>query len=163
MAITGGWFTEIYSKRMFKEKQIDIDFVQDNHSMFAQNGTLRGLHFQTNPKSQTKLIICTKGKILDVAVDLRRVSSTYKKWISVELTEETKIDASSKRICPRVFNITDNVEVQCKVDEYYAPECDRSIRFDNPEFGVVWGIENPILSEKDLSAPLIKESDVDLA
>jgi len=159
-----GWFTETYSKRMFKENQIDIDFVQDNHSMSAEKGTLRGLHFQTNPKSQTKLVRCTKGKILDVAVDLRRGSPTYKKWISVELTEENK----RQMLVPKGFahgflTLTDNVEVQYKVDEYYAPECDRSIRFDDPEIGVEWGIENPILSEKDLSAPLLKESDVNFS
>ncbi|MBV1758118.1 MAG: dTDP-4-dehydrorhamnose reductase [Dethiosulfatibacter sp.] len=159
-----GWFTETYSKRMFKENQIDIDFVQDNHSMSAQKGTLRGLHFQTDHKSQTKLIRCTKGKILDVAVDLRRGSPTYKKWISVELTEENK----RQMLVPKGFahgflTLTDNVEVQYKVDEYYAPECDRSIRFDDPEIGVEWGIEDPILSEKDLSAPLLKESDVDFS
>lgn len=159
-----GWFTETYSKTKFQELGIDIDFVQDNHSMSAQKGTLRGLHFQTDPKSQTKLIRCTKGKILDVAVDLRRGSPTYKKWISVELTEENK----RQMLVPRGFahgflTLTDDVEVQYKVDEYYAPECDRSIRFDDPEIGVEWGIEDPILSEKDLSAPLLKESDVDFS
>lgn len=159
-----GWFTETYSKRIFKENHININFVQDNHSMSAQKGTLRGLHFQIDPKSQTKLIRCTKGKILDVAVDLRRGSATYKKWISVELTEENK----RQMIVPKGFahgflTLTDDVEVQYKVDEYYAPECDRSIRFDDPEIGVDWGIEDPILSEKDLKAPLLKDSDVDFS
>lgn len=157
-----GWFVETYSKVKFKEFGIDIDFIQDNHSMSAKKGTLRGLHFQINPKSQAKLIRCTKGKILDVAVDLRKGSSTYKRWVAVELSESNK----KQLLVPKGFahgflTLTDDVEVQYKVDEYYAPECDRSIRFDDPEIGVDWGIEDPILSEKDLKAPLLKDSDVD--
>src|SRR6056297_797921 len=85
-----GWFTETYSKTKFRELGIDIEFVQDNHSMSALKGTLRGLHFQTNPKAQAKLVRCTKGKILDVAVDLRKGSSTYKQWVGVELSEDNK-------------------------------------------------------------------------
>ena len=159
-----GWFTETYSKAKFQELGIDIEFVQDNHSMSAQKGTLRGLHFQTSPKAQTKLVRCIKGKILDVAVDLRKGSSTYKQWVGVELSEENK----KQLLIPKGFahgflTLTDDVEVQYKVDEYYAPECDRSIRFDDPEIGVEWGIEDPILSEKDLKAPLLKDSDVDFS
>jgi dTDP-4-dehydrorhamnose reductase/dTDP-4-dehydrorhamnose 3,5-epimerase len=159
-----GWFTETYSKTKFQELGIDIEFVQDNHSMSAQKGILRGLHFQTNPKAQTKLVRCTKGKILDVAVDLRKGSSTYKKWVGVELSEDNK----KQLLIPKGFahgflTLTDNVEVQYKVDEYYAPECDRSIRFDDPEIGVDWEIEDPILSEKDSKAPLLKDSDVDFS
>lgn len=159
-----GWFTETYSKTKFQKLGIDIKFVQDNHSMSAQKGTLRGLHFQINPKAQTKLVRCTKGKILDVAVDLRKGSSTYKQWVGVELSEENK----KQLLIPKGFahgflTLTDNVEVQYKVDEYYAPECDRSIRFDDPEIGVDWGIEDPILSDKDLKAPLLKDSDVDFS
>lgn len=159
-----GWFTEIYSKIKFEELGVDIDFVQDNHSMSAQKGTLRGLHFQKNPKSQAKLIRCIKGKILDVAVDLRKGSSTYKKWISVELSDENH----NQIFVPKGFahgflTLTNDVEVQYKVDHYYAPEFDRSIRFDDPEIGVDWGIAEPILSEKDLKAPLLKDSDVDFS
>ena len=159
-----GWFTETYSKAKFQELGIDIEFVQDNHSMSSQKGTLRGLHFQTSPKAQTKLVRCIKGKILDVAVDLRKGSSTYKQWVGVELSEENK----KQLLIPKGFahgflTLTDDVEVQYKVNEYYAPECDRSIRFDDPEIGVDWGIEDPILSEIDLKAPLLKDSDVDFS
>lgn len=159
-----GWFTETYSKEKFKEFGIDIDFIQDNHSFSAQKGTLRGLHFQLNSKAQTKLVRCTKGKILDVAVDIRKGSSTYKKWVAVELSEENK----KQLLVPKGFahgfiTLTDNVEVQYKVDEYYSPEDDRSIRFDDPEINVDWGNENPILSEKDLKAPFLKDSDVDFS
>lgn len=159
-----GWFTETYSKIKFQERGINAEFVQDNHSMSAQKGTLRGLHFQINPKSQAKLIRCTKGKILDVAVDLRKGSSTYRRWVAVELSESN----NKQLMVPKGFAhgflaLTDNVEVQYKADEYYAPEYDRSIRFDDPEIGVDWGIEDPILSEKDLKAPLLKDSDVDFS
>jgi dTDP-4-dehydrorhamnose reductase/dTDP-4-dehydrorhamnose 3,5-epimerase len=159
-----GWFTETYSKVKFKKLGIDIDFIQDNHSMSAQKGTLRGFHFQMNPKAQTKLVRCTKGKILDVAVDLRKGSPTYKKWIGVELSEDNKKQLfAPKGFAHGFLTLTDNVEVQYKVDEYYAPEYDRSIRFDDPQIGVDWGIENPILSEKDLKAPLLKDSDINFS
>lgn len=156
-----GWFTETYSKEKFKEHGVKIDFIQDNHSFSAQKCTLRGLHFQLNPKAQTKLVRCTKGKVLDVAVDLREGSPTYKKWIAVELTEENK----KQLLIPKGFahgflTLTDDVEVQYKVDEYYSPENDRSIRFDDPDIGVIWGVDSPILSDKDLNAPLLKESDI---
>lgn len=159
-----GWFTEAYSKIKFEELGIDIDFIQDNHSFSAQKGTLRGLHFQLEPKAQTKLVRCIKGKILDVVVDIRKGSPTYKKWVAVELTEENK----KQLLVPKGFahgflTLTDDVEVQYKVDEYYAPEFDRAIRFDDPEIGVVWGVDNPILSEKDLNAPLLKDSDVNFS
>lgn len=155
-----GWFTETYSKLKFSGMGIDIDFIQDNHSFSAQKGTLRGLHFQLNPKAQSKLVRCTKGKILDVAVDIREGSPTYKKWVTVELTEENK----KQLLIPKGFahgflTLTDDVEVQYKVDEYYFLENDRSIRFDDPEIGMEWGIEDPVLSDKDLNAPLLKDSD----
>jgi dTDP-4-dehydrorhamnose reductase/dTDP-4-dehydrorhamnose 3,5-epimerase len=156
-----GWFTETYSKEKFKVLGIEIDFIQDNHSFSAQKGTLRGLHFQLDPKAQTKLVRCTKGEILDVAVDLREGSPTYKKWVAVVLTEENK----KQLFVPKGFahgfmTLSDNVEVQYKVDELYSPKDDRSIRFDDPEIGVEWGIESPTLSAKDLNAPLLKDSDV---
>lgn len=156
-----GWFSETYSKIKFSEIGIDVEFVQDNHSFSAQKGTLRGLHFQLEPKAQTKLVRCTKGKILDVAVDLRQSSNTYKKWVAVELTEENK----KQLLIPKGFahgfvTLVDDVEVQYKVDEYYAPECDRSIRYDDPELGVTWGDIDPVLSEKDLRAPYLQDSDV---
>lgn len=155
-----GWFTETYSKQKFERLGINIDFIQDNHSFSAHKGTLRGLHFQLNPKAQTKLVRCTKGKILDVAVDIREGSPTYKKWVAVELSEENKMQL----LIPKGFahgfvTLTNNVQVQYKVDEYYSPEDDRSIRFDDPDINVDWGICSPILSKKDLNAPMLSESD----
>jgi dTDP-4-dehydrorhamnose reductase/dTDP-4-dehydrorhamnose 3,5-epimerase len=155
-----GWFMETYSKLKLVQQGIGVDFIQDNHSMSTKKGTLRGLHFQINPKAQTKFVRCIKGAILDVAVDIRKGSPTYKKWIAVELSAENK----KQLFIPKGFahgflTLVDDVEVQYKVDEYYTPECDRSIRFDDPEIGINWGISNPILSEKDLKAPLLKDSD----
>lgn len=159
-----GWFTETYTKDKFAEHGIDIDFVQDNQSYSAKKGTLRGIHFQTEPKAQTKLIRCTRGKIIDTVVDLRKGSDTYKKWYSIELSAENK----KQLLIPKGFGhafltITDDVEVQYKVDEYYSKENDQSIRFDDPEIGVKWNTYNPILSAKDLDAPLLKDSVVDFS
>jgi dTDP-4-dehydrorhamnose 3,5-epimerase len=142
------------------EHGIDIIFVQDNHSLSAQSATLRGLHFQINPKAQTKLVRCTRGKVLDVAVDIRVGSPTYKQRVAVELTEDNK----RQLFIPKGFahgfvTLTDDTEVQYKVDEYYSPECDRSIRYDDPELGIDWGVTNPILADKDLNAPMFKDSD----
>lgn len=156
-----GWFMETYSSKILEDKGIDVVFVQDNHSFSAQKNTLRGLHFQNNPKSQAKLMRCTKGKIMDIVVDMRKGSPTYKKWISIELTEGNKKQLYvPKGFAHGFLTLTENVEVQYKVDEYYAAEYDRSIRYDDPEIGIDWGVENPILSEKDLKAPFLKDSDV---
>lgn len=157
-----GWFMETWTKKKFEDAGINIDFVQDNQSFSATKGTLRGLHFQTNPMAQTKLLRCTRGEILDVAVDLRKGSPTYKKWVSIKLSAENKKQfLMPKGMAHGFVTLTDDVEVQYKVDNYYSPECDRSVRFDDPEIGVDWGVKDPILSNKDLSAPFLKDSDVD--
>lgn len=155
-----GWFMETFSKDAMDKAGIHTEFIQDNHSLSAKKGVLRGLHFQNNPAAQSKLVRCTKGSILDVAVDLRKNSSTYCKWISVELSAENKKQIFlPKGFAHGFLTLTDDVEVQYKVDEYYHPSHDRSIRFDDPQIGVDWGIANPILSDKDLKAPLLKDSD----
>lgn len=155
-----GWFMETYSEQKLAPAGIAVTFVQDNQSFSAQKGTLRGLHFQQNPKAQSKLLRCTRGRILDVAVDIRKGSPNYRKWVSAELSAENK----RQLFLPHGFahgfvTLTDDVEVQYKVDEYYAPDCDRSIRFDDPAIGVDWGVADPVLSQKDLNAPLLKDSD----
>ena len=156
-----GFFMESYSYEKFKEFGIDTVFIQDNHSLSETKGTLRGLHFQTSPHAQTKLVRCTRGAIIDVAVDLRKNSPTYKQHIAVELSADNKqMLYIPKGFAHGFVTLTENVEVQYKVDDYYAPTCDRSIRYDDSELNVNWGVENPILSNKDLSAPLLKDSDV---
>ncbi len=153
-----GWFMESWSQRKMHDAGIDVQFVQDNQSFSAQKGTLRGLHYQLNPMCQAKLLRCTRGKIFDVAVDIRKGSPQYGKWVGVELSAENK----KQLFIPRGFahgfiTLTDDVEVQYKADNYYAPECDGNIRWDDPDIGVEWPIKPVILSEKDSKAPLLKE------
>ena len=156
-----GWFMESYSKRTLEEAGIFDDFIQDNRSFSAEKGTLRGLHCQTEPMAQAKLLTCLKGEILDVAVDIREGSPTYMKWVSVKLSEENKKMFYIPTGCLHGFvTLTDDVEVMYKVNNFYSPENDRSVRFDDPTLGVEWGVTNPILSQKDLNAPLLKDSDV---
>lgn len=156
-----GWFYESYSKQKLVQLGIDADFVQDNRSYSALKGTLRGLHCQTEPKAQAKLLTCLKGAILDVAVDIREGSPTYMQWTAVELSEENKrMFFIPKGFLHGFVTLTDNVEVSYKVDEYYSPENDRSIRFDDPDIAVEWGVDNPILSAKDENAPCLADSDV---
>lgn len=156
-----GWFYESYNSEKLKAFGIQTVFVQDNRSFSQKKGTLRGLHFQKAPFAQTKLICCTRGEILDVAVDLRKGSPTYLQWVSAVLSEENKhFLFIPKGFAHGFVTLTDNVEVLYKVDEYYSKENDRSVRFDDPEIGVDWGIENAVLSAKDESAPLLKDSDV---
>jgi len=151
-----GWFTETYSKR--KTPQIKGEFVQDNHVYSARKGTLRGIHFQSPPMEQAKLIRCVRGAVMDFAIDLRRGSETYRRWMSVMLSADNK----TQLYIPRGFGhayvtLTDDTEVLYKTDNYYSPEHDGAIRWSDPDLGVDWGIEDPILSEKDKNAPLLKE------
>lgn len=157
-----GWFTETFSEKKLKEAGLNVPvFVQDNQSYSAERGIVRGLHCQLDPFCQTKLIRCTRGEIDDVIVDVREGSPTYMKWIKVRLTAEN----FRQLYIPQGFlhgfvTLTDHVEVQYKVDNYYDKPSDRSVRFDDPAFGVDWGVKDPILSEKDKNAPLLKDSDV---
>ncbi|HZJ78077.1 MAG TPA: dTDP-4-dehydrorhamnose 3,5-epimerase [Clostridia bacterium] len=156
-----GWFYESYSHEKFKELGLDTVFVQDNRSFSCCKGTIRGLHCQKEPKAQAKLLSCTRGAIYDVAVDIRQGSPTYLKWIGIELNSANK----SMIYIPKGFlhgflTLTDDVEVYYKVDEYYSSDNDRSIRFDDNQIGVDWGISEPIISSKDLNAPSLSESDV---
>ncbi|MEH7454261.1 dTDP-4-dehydrorhamnose 3,5-epimerase [Gottfriedia acidiceleris] len=156
-----GWFMETYSAAIFKETGIDIKFVQDNQSFSAAKGTLRGLHYQLNPKAQTKLVRCTKGSIFDVAVDIRKGSPTFGKWFGIELSADNK----KQLLIPKGFahgfmTLTDDVEVQYKVDELYAPECDRGIIWNDPVIGIKWPINiKPVLSTKDEKAPRLEETE----
>lgn len=156
-----GWFMESYSEKKFKELGIDADFVQDNRSFSAEKGIIRGMHCQINSSVQAKLITCLKGEIRDVIVDVRKGSPTYMKSFSVDLTQENKKFFFIPRGCLHGFvTLSDNVEIMYKVDNFYCREDDRSIRFDDPALGIEWGVENPIMSQKDLTAPLLKDSDV---
>lgn len=153
-----GFFMESWSRRTMEEAGLFYDFVQDNHSLSTVKGTLRGIHFQKGDKAQAKLVRCVRGAVLDVAVDLRHDSPTYKQWIGVELSEENK----KQLLIPRGFGhgfvtLTDHVEFLYKADNYYAPEAEGGIRWNDPDIGVNWGIEQPVLSEKDIKNPFLKE------
>ncbi len=157
-----GWFYESYSALKFAQLGIDTVFVQDNRSFSEKKGTVRGLHCQKAPAAQAKLVSCTRGSIIDVAVDIRKNSPTYLRHVAVELSGENKKMLYIPKGCLHGFvTLTDNVELSYKVDDYYSPENDRSIRFDDPLFGIDWGTDNPILSEKDRNAPLFSQSDVE--
>lgn len=153
-----GFFMESWSRRTMEKAGLFYDFVQDNHSLSTVKGTLRGIHFQKGDKAQAKLVRCVRGAVLDVAVDLRHDSPTYKQWIGVELSEENK----KQLLIPRGFGhgfmtLTDYVEFLYKADNYYAPEADGGIRWNDPDIGVDWGIEHPVLSEKDTKNPFLKD------
>lgn len=153
-----GFFMESWSRRTMEEAGLYYDFVQDNHSLSTVKGTLRGIHFQKGDKVQAKLVRCVRGAVLDVAVDLRHDSPTYKQWVGVELSEENK----KQLLIPRGFGhgfvtLTDHVEFLYKADNYYAPEADGGIRWNDLDIGVDWGISEPILSEKDIKNPFLKE------
>ena len=157
-----GWNMESWSKRTMEEAGLCYDFVQDNHSLSAQKGILRGIHFQKGIYAQAKLVRCTKGAVLDFAVDLRKGSPSYLKWISVELSAENKLQLLLPRGFGHAFvTLTDEVEFIYKLDNYYAPAADRGIIWSDPDLGIEWGINNPILSQKDANAPRLKDSDVD--
>lgn len=158
-----GFFMESWNKRRMEEAGLFYDFLQDNHSSSTVKGTLRGIHFQKGEMSQAKLVRCVRGAVLDVAVDLRKNSPTYKKWVAVELSEKNK----KQLLIPRGFGhgfltLTDHVEFMYKADNYYAPEADAGIRWNDPEIGVHWGMDNPILSDKDAKNPFLKEIEMNL-
>ena len=154
-----GFFMESWSQKKFEEAGLHYNFVQDNHSSSTVKGTLRGIHFQRGDKAQAKLVRCAKGAVLDVAVDLRPNSSTYKQWVAVELSAEKK----KQLMIPRGFGhgfvtLTDDVEFLYKADNFYAPEADGGIRWNDPELCIDWGTDSPILSDKDANAPFLKDA-----
>lgn len=157
-----GWFMESYNLEVLKKRNINLNFIQDNQSFSSEKGTIRGLHYQLNPKAQTKLVRCTKGAIFDVVVDIRQGSITYGQWYGIELSEKNK----KQILVPKGFahgfmTITEDAEVQYKVDELYSPENDRGIIWNDPDINIDWPINiEPILSKKDQSAPLLKNADI---
>ena len=154
-----GFFMETWSKRDFEAQGLFYDFVQDNHSASTLRGTLRGVHFQRGDKAQAKLLRCIRGAVLDVAVDLRPSSPTYKQWEAVELSAENR----RQLLIPRGFGhgfvtLTDGAEILYRADNPYAPEADAGILWNDPELAIDWGVEDPILSEKDKRNPLLRDA-----
>jgi dTDP-4-dehydrorhamnose 3,5-epimerase len=153
-----GYFFEAYNKTKFSELGIDIEFVQDNQS-FSKKGTLRGLHYQNPPFGQTKLIQVLQGEIMDVVVDLRKKSSTYKKVFSIILSGENK----KQLLVPQGFAhgfsvISETASVMYKCDQFYNKASEGGIKFDDPSLNIDWGMDlkEAIVSEKDQILPFIE-------
>ncbi len=158
-----GFFIETYNAERFAQAGIDLLFVQDNHSYSAAAGVLRGLHYQLAPRAQDKLLRVIRGSILDVAVDIRRSSKTFGKWVALEVSAEK----GNQVLLPKGFahgfvTLVPDTEVLYKVTDTYSPAHDRSIRFDDPAIGIEWpslagGFQ---LSDKDLKAPVLAAAEV---
>lgn len=154
-----GFFIETYKLSEFKENGIDYEFVQDNHSKSIK-GVLRGLHYQLNPKAQGKLVRVLRGRIFDVAVDIRKGSPHYGQWVGVELSEENKkMLWVPPGFAHGVVALDDGTEILYKVTAEYSPENDRGILWNDPDIGIKWPIDTPILSEKDAKQPFLKDTE----
>ncbi|EHP86148.1 dTDP-4-dehydrorhamnose 3,5-epimerase [Methanotorris formicicus] len=152
-----GFFMETYKKEDFEKAGIKGEFIQDNHSR-SRYGVLRGLHFQREPYAQAKIVRCVRGVIYDVAVDLRKNSETFGKWVGVILSEFNKHQLYIPRGFAHGFVVLSEVaEVVYKVDNIYAPDYEGGVIWNDEDIGIEWPIDNPILSEKDKKWPTLKE------
>lgn len=156
-----GFFMESYNSRKFAELGIDFTFVQDNHSLSVETGGIRGLHYQLNPKAQAKLVRVVSGEIYDVAVDIRKDSPTFGQWVGVILSETNK----RQILIPKGFahgfcTLVPNTQVLYKVDEYYSPEHDRGILWNDPALGIDWPTSKATLSNKDQYHPLLQDAEI---
>jgi dTDP-4-dehydrorhamnose 3,5-epimerase len=156
-----GSFSEMYSRRTFAEAGLSLDFVQDNESVSKAAGTVRGLHFQTNPWAQDKLVRVLRGRIYDVAVDIRRSSPTFKQWVAFELAAGD----GNQLLVPAGFahgfcTLEPDTHVLYKVTNFYAPSHDCGIRWNDPELGIDWPVdeEKAVLSDKDAKLPLLRDA-----
>lgn len=156
-----GFFSESWNRKTLAAQGITLDFVQDNHSLSAQIGTIRGLHFQSPPHAQAKLVRCGRGCLFDVVVDIRRGSPTYGHWLGEELSDQN----GRQLLIPAGFlhgfiTRAPDTEIIYKCTDYYARTCDGAVRFDDPDIGIDWGLPAgvaPILSDKDATAPLLRD------
>lgn len=155
-----GFFSESFNARALAEVGVTLPFVQDNHSLSQQAGTVRGLHFQNPPHAQGKLVRCGKGALFDVAVDIRRGSPSYGKWYGVELSFEN----GRQLWVPPGFahgfaTLRPETEIVYKCTDYYAPDAEGALRWNDPDIGIEWGgdLSDPVLSEKDANAPLLAD------
>ncbi len=160
---TRGFFSEIWTRQGFAEAGLHLDWVQDNHSMSASRGVLRGLHYQLPPAAQAKLVRVTRGSVFDVVVDIRRGSPTFGRWVGLVLSAELW----NQILVPAGFahgfvTLEDNVEVQYKVTAPYRPDLDRAIRYDDQAIGIEWPISGDTvqLSAKDSAAPLLAAAEL---
>jgi len=150
-----GEFLEVYREHLLRESGISTDFVQDNIST-SKKGTIRGLHYQLPPSSQVKLVMVPHGKILDIAVDMRQNSPTFRQHFSTVLSSENRL----MLLVPTGFAhgfavLSDEATVYYKCNDYYNKELERGVRWDDPDLGIEWNIQDPILSDKDRALPLL--------
>jgi len=156
-----GFFCESWNAARMEEAGLGLDFVQDNHSLSQAKGTLRGLHFQSPPHAQAKLVRCGRGSLWDVAVDIRRGSPTFGQWFGAELSFEN----GKQLLIPAGFlhafvTLEDNTEVIYKCSDYYAPECDGAVIWNDPDLAIDWPLDGePVLSAKDAAAPTMAAFD----
>lgn len=153
-----GYFFESYHREMLRDHGIDHEFIQDNQSR-STHGVIRGLHFQRLPHAQTKLVRVTEGSIFDVAVDIRRESPTYGQWFGVELSAENFLQLLIPKGFAHGFSVlSDHATLYYKCDDYYHPENESGIRYNDPDLGIDWKVDpdKAIISEKDRNLPLMK-------
>jgi dTDP-4-dehydrorhamnose 3,5-epimerase len=149
-----GFFARSFCQNEFSKLSLKTNVAQCNISFNRKKGTLRGMHFQLPPKSESKLVRCTKGKIYDVLVDLRSESATYCQWLAVELSgDNRKALYIPERFAHGFQTLEDNSEVFYQMFEYYAPEYSTGFRWNDPMFSIKWPLQNPFISEKDFSYP----------
>lgn len=156
-----GFFMESYNEKLMHENGIMHNFIQDNHSLSAEPGVLRGMHYQLNPKAQTKLIRVISGSIYDVILDIRKDSPTFGQWQGFILSDANK----RQLLVPQGFahgfcTLAANTQVIYKVDEYYSPEHDRGIAWNDPSLNIDWPVSSPVLSDKDTRHPLLKDAEL---
>ena len=153
-----GFFSETYSRQKYEGMGVDVEFVQDNHSLSRDVGTLRGLHFQAPPHAQGKLVRCGRGAFFDVAVDIRRGSPTYGQWVGYELSAEN----GHQLYVPIGFahgfvTLEPHSEIVYKCSDYYTPEAEGALRWDDPDIGIKWPLKgSPIVSARDALLPSLK-------
>ena len=152
-----GFFARSFCQKEFEKMSLNAKLAQGNTSFNHRKGTLRGMHFQLPPKAEVKLVRCIRGSIFDVIVDLRENSPTYCQWIGAELTADNR----NMLYVPEGFAhgyqaLEDDTEVTYQVSEFYSPEHERGMRWDDPAFGIAWPLANPILSPKDQAHPLME-------
>ncbi|MBO9436758.1 dTDP-4-dehydrorhamnose 3,5-epimerase [Ruegeria sp. R13_0] len=155
-----GFFEETYNRNSFAAKGVETVFVQDNRSVSSAVGTVRGLHFQAPPRAQTKLVRCGRGRLFDVAVDIRKDSPTFGRWIAEELSSEN----GRMMLVPAGFahgfmTLEPDTEIIYKCSDIYAPETEGAIRWDDPDIGINWPLDmaTPQLSDKDKKAPFLRD------
>lgn len=150
-----GFFSEVYNKQTLAQHGVETEFVQDNHSLSAEVGTVRGLHYQSPPHAQDKLVRCGAGVVFDVAVDVRRGSPTYGQWVGVELSAANGLQLLIPKGFLHGFSTrAPNSELLYKCSDVYAPDCDGAVRFDSADLNIDWGVAagDAILSDKDKNA-----------